>query len=189
MTVPKEYLLLMLRWTKFSSLFTFLLHLTPGMCSANLWATRKLSLPDRELGMWQGAAPQPSYSCKREKSRDSEAGRRVKLFMLLLLLLLFYLPHSLLTDVHFGNVFGDCFFTLLLFLSLLQFLILQSLSCFHLRCKFSRGACDQLLLGGWAGSQQHLSPINVLPKIHLLPRCKTSKFLLRFPDRWQLGQR
>lgn len=61
--------------------------------------------------MWQGADHQPSYSRKREKRKDSKAGRRVELFMLLLLvlLLLFYFPHSLLTDVPFGNVFGDDF--------------------------------------------------------------------------------
>lgn len=112
MAVAKEYLLLMLCWTNCFSLLTFLLRLTPGMCSANLWATGNLSLPDTELGMWQEAADhQPSCSWKREKRRDSEAGRRVELFMLLLLLflLLFYFPHSLLTDVPLGNVFGDYF--------------------------------------------------------------------------------
>lgn len=67
MREAKEYLPLMLCWANCFSLSTFLLHLSPWRSSANLWVTRNLSLPYRELGMWQGGEHPPIYCCQRDK--------------------------------------------------------------------------------------------------------------------------
>lgn len=131
---------------------------------------------------------------KEGEKRDSGTGKRVELFMLLLLLLsllllLFYFPHSLLTDVHSGNIFGDC--------------LLPSSSS-YLSCNSSFFSPSPASISGensvlecviscsWeTGLDPRSTSVQSMsfPKSTCSPRRKTSKFHLGFPDRQQLGQR